>query len=413
MESGEGEAEENEEEVDDVEQDTEEEISSDQIAKEICDELNNVSRINCTAHRLQLAIKDALKLNEASDLIKKISTIVNRGRHSTHVMDLLREAKKCLKTRNETRWNSVFYMLKSFSKLTNLEIDTILNCGKKGKKTKKGSNEELKFSAKDRERMHELSQILQELEICSDMLQGDGTTISKVLPALQTVIHKIDLKSSHELMLSKDKTVKPKHFYFEDLSSSLIDSIKSRFQDVFTEPLFAISSMLDINYGTSWIKPEDKSYRINRLKKMVEELDENETLESISNTKKKNKASSDWVLVYDDENSFTEQNFEYDLMLKKFFEFQRQCRLINREKGNSYIEPLVWWKENEKLFPTLAKLAKKFLGIPASSGSIERFFSKTGYILRQHRRQMTNVLAESLFFLKENDDSFKKLYNLN
>ncbi|RNA07616.1 hypothetical protein BpHYR1_007233, partial [Brachionus plicatilis] len=110
MESWEGEAEENEEEVDDVEQDTEEEISSDQIDKEICDELNNVSRINCTAHRLQLAIKDALKLNEASDLIKKIN----------------------------------------------------------------------------RERMYELSQILQEVEICSDMLQGDGTTISKVLPALQT-----------------------------------------------------------------------------------------------------------------------------------------------------------------------------------------------------------------------------------
>lgn len=58
-------------------------------------------------------IKDALKLNEASDLIKKISSIVNKGRHSTHIMDLLRETKKCLKTKNETRWNSVYYMLNS------------------------------------------------------------------------------------------------------------------------------------------------------------------------------------------------------------------------------------------------------------------------------------------------------------
>ncbi|RNA41523.1 hypothetical protein BpHYR1_032092 [Brachionus plicatilis] len=59
-------------------------------------------------------------------------------------------------------------------------------------------------------------------------------------------------------------------------------------------------------------------------------------------------------LVYDDENSFTEQNFEYDL------------------------------------------IGSVGLLIERKSGSIERFFSKTGYILRQHRRQMTNALAQNL-----------------
>lgn len=261
--------------------------------------------------------------------------------------------------------------------------------------------------------MTELIQILQELEICSDMLQGDGITISKVLPALQTVIYKIDLKKCHEHLMSKDKSVKAKVFHFEDLSSELISSIKSRFSDVFNEPLFAIASMLDPNYGTTWIKPEEKSYWVNKLKTMVQECDQSESKKKDNNPKRQNKASSDWVLVYDDEHSFTEQNFEYDLLLKKFFELQRQTRINSRDNEIFYIDPLKWWKENQSFFPSLAKLAKKILGVPASSGSIERFFSKTGYILRQHRRRMTNVVAENLFFLKENEASFKRLYNLN
>ena len=132
------------EETDDVEnKKTEEEISSDKIADGFCENFNNVSRLNCTAHRLQLAISDALKFDNALDLVKKISKIINKGRHSTQVMDQLRENKKYLKTKNDTRWNSVFYMMKSFSKLSNAEIETILSCGKKNKKLKK--NEELKF----------------------------------------------------------------------------------------------------------------------------------------------------------------------------------------------------------------------------------------------------------------------------
>jgi len=42
------------------------------------------------------------------------------------------------------------------------------------------------------------------------------------------------------------------------------------------------------------------------------------------------------------------------------------------------------------------------LGIPATSAFVERFFSKTGYIMRPHRRSMADKLAEDLFFCKEN-----------
>jgi hypothetical protein len=51
-------------------------------------------------------------------------------------------------------------------------------------------------------------------------------------------------------------------------------------------------------------------------------------------------------------------------------------------------------------YPNLAKKSKKILAIPATSAAVERFFSKTGYIIRPYRRRMIDRTSEKLFFLK-------------
>lgn len=60
----------------DLENDTSEEedksLSTDTIVDELCMSLNQVNRLPCAAHNLQLAIKDGLKLESASDLIIKV-----------------------------------------------------------------------------------------------------------------------------------------------------------------------------------------------------------------------------------------------------------------------------------------------------------------------------------------------------
>ena len=45
---------------------------------------------------------------------------------------------------------------------------------------------------------------------------------------------------------------------------------------------------------------------------------------------------------------------------------------------------------------------KAYFGIPVTSALVERFLSKTGFILRPHRRCMQDDLAENLFHAKGN-----------
>ena len=73
-----------------------------------------------------------------------------------------------------------------------------------------------------------------------------------------------------------------------------------------------------------------------------------------------------------------------------------------KHRSSAYVDPLLFWKKNEKAFHSLSKVARTLLGIPATNAFVERFFSKTGYIMRPHRRSMADKLAEDLFFCKEN-----------
>ena len=57
----------------------------------------------------------------------------------------------------------------------------------------------------------------------------------------------------------------------------------------------------------------------------------------------------------------------------------------NFEKNKN---PLLFWKVNSLKYHVLSKLAKRLLGIPATSAPIERVFSHAGNILRPNRARL-------------------------
>lgn len=78
-------------------------------------------------------------------------------------------------------------------------------------------------------------------------------------------------------------------------------------------------------------------------------------------------------------------------------------RIIEKEDGTKELsDPLGWWKNNENRFPRLAKLAKRYLAIQATSAPAERLFSVAGLTIANGRAGLLPDNAAMLIFLHEN-----------
>ena len=65
---------------------------------------------------------------------------------------------------------------------------------------------------------------------------------------------------------------------------------------------------------------------------------------------------------------------------------------------------LDWWATHEAEFPNLARMARQFLGCPATSASAERVFSLAGRLYNDLRQHMTDGTLEERMWAKVNFD---------
>jgi len=70
--------------------------------------------------------------------------------------------------------------------------------------------------------------------------------------------------------------------------------------------------------------------------------------------------------------------------------------------GSVMCDPLAWWKEHEHEFPRLAKLARRYLCISATSVPCERAFSRGGWIVNKRRCSLSDQHVAALLFLSFN-----------
>ena len=77
-------------------------------------------------------------------------------------------------------------------------------------------------------------------------------------------------------------------------------------------------------------------------------------------------------------------------------------QIFGEEPEASYdVDPLLWWREWKGKYPTVVRLARKYLAIPATSVEAERCFSALGLILSKRRLAMTAEHASMQMFLKD------------
>jgi hypothetical protein len=64
--------------------------------------------------------------------------------------------------------------------------------------------------------------------------------------------------------------------------------------------------------------------------------------------------------------------------------------------------PLGWWNGHRLKYPSVAAVARVYLGIPATSVASERVFSKCGRVCSERRSLLTPQHIEQLVFLAHN-----------
>ncbi len=69
---------------------------------------------------------------------------------------------------------------------------------------------------------------------------------------------------------------------------------------------------------------------------------------------------------------------------------------------NSETNPLVWWKDEQRRFPTLSVMARKYLCICGTSVPSERVFSTSGFIVNGYRSRLRPKNVNYLVFLSHN-----------
>ena len=85
---------------------------------------------------------------------------------------------------------------------------------------------------------------------------------------------------------------------------------------------------------------------------------------------------------------------------------ESELRIYRRERilkhtASDPANPLIWWKNHDTQYPVLSKLAKQFLGVPATSAPSERIFSAAGNTITKKRNRLKPDISSVLVFLQQ------------
>ena len=88
--------------------------------------------------------------------------------------------------------------------------------------------------------------------------------------------------------------------------------------------------------------------------------------------------------------------------IEKSRSISQLCARFDPESGKQvHTYPLEWWNEKAVRFLHLARFARRFLCIPATSASSDRVFSTAGVTITKARASLTPENAENLIFLQD------------
>uniref|UniRef100_A0A915NI18 HAT C-terminal dimerisation domain-containing protein n=1 Tax=Meloidogyne floridensis TaxID=298350 RepID=A0A915NI18_9BILA len=366
--------------------------------------LLGIEGFQCSAHMYHLCVRDALQCNETiSELIVKVRKWVG-GTHRSNLAILLKKFQeseglplKKIPIDINTRWNSTFLMLSTFSEMKNplIKIDDYL---RKISETQKrptnmsqiewtnlkrlGSNLG-KLEREDFNIITELCKILKLFHVETLRLSQEQSTASSYIPTAKKF-----------LTFLREKRCRNEEVQI--IFKKLEDNLNARLSSIETNKIMRLSMLLDPRFAF------DEEY----LPRFEWDILEEEFIQlSIKNNESGSLESFSTEdideQVFNDFSQIDEDSMEVDLWERKTkspaaAEFNLLRHGIERPLRNENV--FEWWRKNKLRFPLIAEGAKCFLCVPATSVSSERTFSMAGLLYGNTLRNSVEIDEEELEF---------------
>ena len=318
----------------------------------------------CFTHTLQLVVKDGLsKSGQLSRVIAKASKLFASVRKSTYATELL-EGEKRLQTSCETRWNSQLTMIRSVLAISPEKFDK-LDC--------------TKLTLYERKTLQEVVDMLTPFESATHFTQGENmVTSSLVVPCVKGMKKKLAVlgeRYSCALMKTLKVSFERRMSHFEENGSLIMATI--------SDPRFKLS----------WCS--GAAYIMN--KEQLQELAAAVQVETESGTDyhPPKKMKTDFIDLFWGSPENVSQSSEVEKEVSEYL----SGALLEKDKN-----PLAYWAVKDTSYPRLARLAEKFIAMPASSAPVERIFSIGGKIFQPDRCRLPDSVFEKLMFLRCNRD---------
>ncbi|XP_026284719.2 zinc finger BED domain-containing protein 4-like [Frankliniella occidentalis] len=351
----------------------------------------NVVPIKCAVHMLQTVVDDSMieADQEIETLLSKCRLIVGHYNHSNKSHERLQQVQKRLGLKEheliqsvDTRWNSTYLMLDRLKEQKEALCVDLPKVGKIGKKSVDLTND-------DWEKIGDLSTVLAPVyEATLELGREDCPTLSMVLPIVSSIQQTLSTSMQTSTFARK-------------LKSALLRHLRSRFGPLEHENHYLLATVLDPRFKLAMFETGQTVNVKNILRQATSSLarraahEEPEPTPEVEEESAQDKGSI-WNILKS--KSRAERNPAQGRV--RVDPIQEEIdKYLNLELIDPTADAYAWWRANKDLFPNLFKLALKYLGIPASSLTSEREFSKAGQIVTVRRANLKPLTVKILVFL--------------
>ncbi|XP_073331910.1 zinc finger BED domain-containing protein 4-like [Pagrus major] len=345
----------------------------------------------CPAHTLQLVVHEGLlSQRSVTDAVAVGRKIVGHFKHSALANSRLEDIQleinqpaKRLQQDVQTRCNSTFYMIQSLIEQKRALGIYVSEYGLPDTLT--GHQWIL---------LEKVLSVLGPFEELTRKVSSSDAMAADVIPAV-TVLHRFLTRETDE-----DHGVKA-------MKGTLAAAVRKRFTDVEANPLYSIATLLHPRYKNRFFSnattaahaKEVLKLELLRLPGELDKQEDHDLNEPPSRKPRTDQTTSSLDSIFDeiaDEQASASVGTAAVGSSVQVETYLGEA-VISRED-----KPLQYWVVNKVRFPTLARLAGRYLSAPCTSVDSERLFSSVSHIVSESRNRLTADHAEMILFIKKN-----------